>query len=135
MKIFQLLYKLLYSNQNYSITYKFICKISEVITLDKALKKMFTTALNAAVVLPLCGLRANATNFNMNFLSSQNLKNENFNFIKSSQYAHDFIYDGSLLLYGGILLICISVIGLILTFSGKKKRKKKTQRNSSKKQN
>ena len=98
--------------------------------MDKALKKMFTTALNAAVVLPLCGLRANAANFNINFLSSSNSKNENFNFIKSSKYAHDFIYDGSLLLYGGILLILISVIGLILTLSKKKKRKKKLQKNN-----
>lgn len=128
MKIFQLLYKLLYSNQNYSITYKFICKISEVITLNKALKKIFNTAVSTAIILSFNKINSYATDFSTKFLSSSNSKGDNFNFIKSSKYAHDFIYDGSLLLYGGILLICISVIGLISTIFKKKKRKKKVQK-------
>ena len=128
MKKFPLLYKLLYSNQNYNITYKFICKISEVITLNKSLKKIFAAAVSTAIILPFSKLNTAAMDLGTKFLSSSNSKGENFNFIKSSKYAHDFIYDGSLLLYGGILLICISVIGLILTLSKKKKHKKKFQK-------
>ena len=89
--------------------------------------------MSTAIILPLSKLNTTAVDFSTKLLSSSNSNGENFNFIKSSKYAHDFIYDGSLLLYGGILLICISVIGLILTLSKKKKRKKKVQKKPLKK--
>lgn len=96
--------------------------------MNKSLKKIFAAAVSTAIILPFSKLNTAAMDLGTKFLSSSNSKGENFNFIKSSKYAHDFIYDGSLLLYGGILLICISVIGLILTLSKKKKHKKKAQK-------
>lgn len=48
-----------------------------------------------------------------------------FNFIKSNESSNDFFYDGSLLLYGGIAFISISIIGIIITLKPKKKKKKK----------
>ena len=96
--------------------------------MNKTLKKFFSTMISTAIILPLSKLNTSAVDFSTKLLSASSSKGENFNFIKSSKYAHDFIYDGSLLLYGGILLICISIIGLILTLSKKKKRKKKVQK-------
>lgn len=84
--------------------------------------------VSTALILPLSKLSTRALDFSTKLLSSSNSKGENFNFIKSSKYAHDFIYDGSLLLYGGILLICISVVGLILTLFKKKRRKRKVRK-------
>lgn len=49
----------------------------------------------------------------------------NFNFIKSEEKVRDFIYDGSVFLYGGILLITISCLGIFFTLKPKKKKKKK----------
>lgn len=51
-----------------------------------------------------------------------------FNFIKSNESSGDFFYDGSLLLYGGITLICISILGIILTLKPKKKKGNKKRR-------
>lgn len=49
---------------------------------------------------------------------------ENFNFIKSEESeSNNFIYDGSLLLYGGITLIIVSITGMILVFIFPKKKK------------
>ena len=57
-------------------------------------------------------------------------KEENFNFIKSEESdTNDFIYDGSVFLYGGILLVSVSVAGIVFTLlppkrkNGKKRRK------------
>lgn len=93
--------------------------------MNNALKKIFNTTLSTAIALSFCKVSAAAINLNTKLLSSSSSQGENFNFIKSSKYAYDFVYDGSLLLYGGILLICISVFGLAFTLFGKKKRKKK----------
>lgn len=51
----------------------------------------------------------------------------NFNFIKSEEKVRDFIYDGSVFLYGGILLITISCLGIFFTLKPKKKKKRKKQ--------
>ena len=48
---------------------------------------------------------------------------EDFNFIKSNDGVADFIYDGTVLLYGGIALVAISVAGMILTVLKKPKRR------------
>lgn len=52
----------------------------------------------------------------------------NFNFIKSEEKVRDFIYDGSVFLYGGILLITISCLGIFFTLKPKKKKKKKRKK-------
>lgn len=49
---------------------------------------------------------------------------ENFNFIKSEEELESFIYDGSLLLYGGIALISISIGGMVMTFLPQNKSKR-----------
>ena len=51
-----------------------------------------------------------------------------FNFIKSNESTYDFLYDGSLFLYGGIAFISISIIGIVLTLKPKKKKKKDINR-------
>ena len=60
-------------------------------------------------------------------------ESDNFNFIKSETETNNFIYDGSLLLYGGIVLILVSISGMTFTLaSGKKKtasRKEKQSKN------
>lgn len=53
---------------------------------------------------------------------------ENFNFIKSQGNSSDFLYDGSLLLYGGIILVILSVLGTIFTFVPRKNKKIKKRR-------
>ncbi len=60
-------------------------------------------------------------------VSSKN--SENFNFIKSQENTNEFLYDGSLLLYGGIALVALSILGTIFTFVPRKKRKKKKKMN------
>ena len=60
-------------------------------------------------------------------VSSKN--SENFNFIKSQENNNDFLYDGSLLLYGGIALVALSVLGTIFTFLPPRNRKKKNKIN------
>ncbi len=55
-------------------------------------------------------------------------ENNNFNFIKSNEEAVDFLYDGSLLLYGGIVLIAISCAGIIITFIPRRRKKRKRRR-------
>lgn len=52
-------------------------------------------------------------------------KDESFDFIKSDEKINDLIYDGSVLLYGGIALISISAAGIIFTFlPGRRKNRK-----------
>lgn len=70
-----------------------------------------TFILNISYNVPVC----RATNENAS---------ANFNFIKSEESENDnFIYDGSLLLYGGIALIIVSVTGMVLVFILPKKKK------------
>ena len=51
-------------------------------------------------------------------------ESENFNFIKSEENVKNFIYDGSLLLYGGVFLISVSVAGIVFTLWPSKKKKR-----------
>lgn len=62
------------------------------------------------------------------FRGSDNQSEESFNFIKSNESSGDFLYDGSLFLYGGIALISISIIGIIITLKPKRKKKKSTHK-------
>ncbi len=64
---------------------------------------------------------------NLNLYAASYAKEEtsaNFNFIKSEEDENDnFIYDGSLLLYGGIALIIVSITGMILVIIPRNKKK------------
>ena len=72
---------------------------------------LMTFVLNISYNVPVC----RATN---------EKTSENFNFIKSEESESDnFIYDGSLLLYGGIALIIVSVTGMILVLIPKNRKK------------
>lgn len=53
-----------------------------------------------------------------------------FNFIKSNENVRDFLYDGSLLLYGGIALISLSVIGMVITFLPRRRKKRRTRKSN-----
>ncbi len=56
---------------------------------------------------------------------------ENFNFIKSNEESQNFIWNGTIFLYGGIALIIISVFGIIITFIPRKRRKKRRKKRTS----
>lgn len=64
---------------------------------------------------------------------SNDAGSNDFNFIKSNENIKDFLYDGSLLLYGGIGLIAVSVIGIVITFLPRKHRKKRPNKSDSNK--
>ena len=66
------------------------------------------------------------TSFNVYSLPNFNKKeeSENFNFIKSEEDVKNFIYDGSILLYGGVILISISISGIVFTLWPSKKNKR-----------
>lgn len=51
-----------------------------------------------------------------------------FNFIKSNDSDDNFFYNGNWLLYGGILLIAVSITGMIITLKPKKRKNRKTNR-------
>lgn len=51
-----------------------------------------------------------------------------FNFIKSGNADDNFFYNGNWLLYGGILLIVISVTGMIITLKPKKRKRRRMNR-------
>lgn len=59
-------------------------------------------------------------------------ESNNFNFIKSDEKVKDFIYDGSVFLYGGILLITISCLGIFFTLKPKKKKPHRNKTNINK---
>lgn len=46
-----------------------------------------------------------------------------FEFIKGKDNVRDFFYDGSALLYGGIVLIGISILGIFKTLKPKKQKR------------
>ena len=95
------------------------------------MKKISKKVLSALICsVSIC---AAATLFN-NFCHAKNTsetttetetkeKDESFDFIKSEEKINDIIYDGSVLLYGGIALISISAAGIIFTFLPKRKNK------------
>lgn len=51
--------------------------------------------------------------------------NNSFEFIKSDKFKGSFFEDENLLLYGGIFLIIVSILGLFITFMPRKKRSRK----------
>lgn len=55
-------------------------------------------------------------------------ENEGFSFIKSNEKVRNFIGDGHILLYVGIILIIVSILGIILTFVPRKVKKKKSRK-------
>ncbi|MBP3320403.1 MAG: hypothetical protein J6K87_02005 [Clostridia bacterium] len=67
------------------------------------------------------------------YVTSINIYSTGFEFIKTDSNhnkLYDFIYDGSILLYGGILLIVLSVLGIIFTLVPPRKRKNKHKNNN-----
>lgn len=110
---------------------------SEVIKLKHKLKNIFLFLLIAlfsfAPIFKISAFKDENEFSKMSLLSSSNEKNgsENaaedsdvFEFIKDKKNSiKDFFYDGSALLYGGILLIIISVFGIFKTLKPKKRRK------------
>ena len=59
---------------------------------------------------------------------ASNDEKNNFNFIKSEENIMDFIYDGSILLYGGALLIIISLLGMFFSLKPRKNKHKKRKK-------
>lgn len=53
--------------------------------------------------------------------ATESEEKEDFNFIKRNDNSVDFIYDGTILLYGGITLVAVSIAGMIITVIPKKK--------------
>lgn len=95
------------------------------------MKKIFKKTLSALIcTVSICA----GVTFLGNFCHAKNSqqteaetkeKEESFDFIKSDEKISDLIYDGSVLLYGGIALISISAAGIIFTFfSGRRKNRK-----------
>lgn len=108
-------------------------------------KNLFLLLLVAVyLILPVfrpCTCAISFSNIKLAMISSSNENTESdnnsedsnvFEFIKNQDNVRDFFYDGSALLYGGILLIAISILGIFKTLKPKKnKRTKKRQINSS----
>ena len=91
------------------------------------MKKIFKKTLSAALICTAI-ICAGATFLN-NLCHAKNSqqteikeKDEDFGFIKSDEKISDLIYDGSVLLYGGIALISISAAGIIFTFLPQKRK-------------
>ena len=94
---------------------------------------MFIALFSFAPIFKISAFKDENEFSKMSLLSSSNEKNgsENaaedsdvFEFIKDKKNSiKDFFYDGSALLYGGILLIIISVFGIFKTLKPKKRRK------------
>ncbi len=97
-------------------------------------KKIFTSFIIAsALAIPILNNNISALKFNLvkpltsvsakeeTADENQNTEDQNaFNFIKSEENVKDFFYDGTILLYGGILLIVISIFGIFKTLKPKK---------------
>lgn len=60
--------------------------------------------------------------------ANEETNKDEFNFIKSGENENNFIYNGNWLLYGGILLIIMSITGMILTFKKPKKYRKRRRK-------
>ena len=55
--------------------------------------------------------------------TTESEEKEDFNFIKHNDNSMDFIYDGKILLYGGITLVAISIAGMIITIIPRKNKR------------
>lgn len=91
-----------------------------------------------APIFKTCAFKSPYPTTDLAIESSSGEKNENaedsdvFGFIKDKKNSiKDFFYDGSALLYGGILLIIISVFGIFKTLKPKKRKKKRRPRSNS----
>ena len=102
--------------------------------MKNKVKKIFSiVAMSVTLgVACLCGYNCQAVNNPFKYLSQSSQSNNdsnnqpNFNFIKSGEKNCEFIYDGSIFLYGGLTLIATSAIGIICTIcSGRNKKVKK----------
>lgn len=94
------------------------------------MKKIFKKTLSALICTAIICAGANFLNNLCHAKNSQQTetetetkeKDEGFSFIKSDEKISDLIYDGSVLLYGGIALISISAAGMIFTFLPKRRK-------------
>lgn len=94
------------------------------------MKKIFKKTLSALICTAIICAGANFLNNLCHAKNSQQTetetetkeKDEGFGFIKSDEKINDLIYDGSVLLYGGIALISISAAGMIFTFLPKRRK-------------
>ncbi len=94
------------------------------------MKKIFKKTLSALICTAIICAGANFLNNLCHAKNSQQTetetetkeKDEGFGFIKSDEKISDLIYDGSVLLYGGIALISISAAGMIFTFLPKRRK-------------
>ena len=103
------------------------------------IKKLVSYLLSVVFlsILIVSSQQVEASRFSNIIQTSASQKSEeesnNFNFIKSNEKVKDFLYDGSVLLYGGILLITVSCLGIFFTFKPKRKKKQKKDLNKTKK--
>lgn len=113
------------------------------------MKKNFKKAISYAAALIILilspytfsGLNKKSNNIMLPLATSDQTENteekeeeaNNFNFIKSNENVRDFLYDGSLLLYGGTALIIISCAGIIITFIPRRRKKRKQRKQNSNK--
>lgn len=95
------------------------------------MKKIFKKTLSALICTAIICAGATFLNNLCHAKNSQQTeaetkeKDEGFGFIKSDDKLSDIIYDGSVLLYGGIALVSISAAGIIFTFlPGRRKNRK-----------
>lgn len=95
------------------------------------MRKKFKKTLSAVICIG--SIFAGAT-FLGNFCHAKNSQKneaetkkqeESFDFIKSDDKISEIIYDGSVLLYGGIALISISAAGIIFTFLPSRRKNRK----------
>ena len=100
-------------------------KFKKIISLSAAcLIPLFALSYTPAHAGVLSGIKNAVTSLKLTNKDSE----KTFNFIKSNESTYDFLYDGSLFLYGGIAFISISIIGIVLTLKPKKKKKKDINR-------
>ena len=103
----------------------------------KKIISLFVACLIWVFTLPCAKTNASVLSTIKNTVASlagSNDQGENsFNFIKANESSTDFLYDGSLFLYGGITFIAISILGIIITLKPKKKKKKKIKNTVSRK--
>ena len=90
------------------------------------LKKLFCAFLILSIFFmlpPLCSAYDSADESEPTTTSENAATEENeFTFIKSNNADNSFFYNDNLLLYGGIGLVIISVIGIVVTLKPKKAR-------------
>lgn len=96
------------------------------------MKKHFKIALASILLIAATAFaplmfenRGNTSGMAFTVYAENEKGEDNFNFIKSKEDIKDFLYDGTWLLYGGIALIAVSVMGIVLTFIPKKRKKRR----------